>query len=148
MPRPAVLFGADGTPQPPADVSAWLAERGLRLYKFPREEREWGILCEWREDDPRREMAKRGELAADSTFDLIGYLPMDCPLEQAPGYIARQLRQHPKEEIAKLADRLTQGNEKEVAAAQIEELMTDLTDNRFGAEDHKVKGRRTKHPKA
>ena len=147
MTRRPILYGADGTPQPPTDIVARLEERGLKLYKFPDENPRWGILSRWREDDPRREMIRKGEMSPGDDFDIIGYLPMDCPLEEVPTYLERQLRQHPREDIARLADRMRDWNEKGLAEQQVEEVVAAAAENNFGVHDKKVSGRRTRHPK-
>lgn len=52
----------------------------------------WYVVMEWPENDPRWRMVQWGQVSPDNAFDLLAQLPADCPIEQVPGYLARQLK--------------------------------------------------------
>jgi len=52
---------------------------------------QWGLYLAWPPEDPRRAMVERKEMTATEAVDLLGFLPGDCTIGQAPTYIARML---------------------------------------------------------
>lgn len=51
----------------------------------------WYVVTKWPENDKRWQMVKWGQIDPENAFDVLGQLPPDCPIEQAPGYLAKQL---------------------------------------------------------
>ena len=69
---------------------------------------------------------------------MIGYLPVDCSLAEAPAYIERVLRTFPREDVQELVDRLAKWNaepaEKAAEAAFAEVLDSAKPDKVGGVE--------------
>lgn len=124
----AYVRDAEGVPIPPSDLVAELQKRcdsaqvGLRYCNAS-----WQLIWTWKPDDPRRQWIKEGKYSERDAFDIIGDLPPDCSLEQAPSYAERSLRQYPRDEVRKLADNIQRYNEvtvpKEQVASIIEEVL-------------------------
>jgi hypothetical protein len=93
-----MILNALGRPEPPSGVVARLREISplldLRLIQVPvaGELRQWwGVVGQWRPDDPRRQSVRSGEVGAESAYDLVAQLPLDCAPDEAPAYLARQV---------------------------------------------------------
>lgn len=61
-------------------------------YDRPSTEWMWYVVLKWPENDPRWRMVQNGQVSPDMAFDLLGQIPIDCPLDQVPGYLSKQLR--------------------------------------------------------
>ena len=67
----------------------------------------WYVVAKWPDNDPRWRMVKYGQTDPENAFDVLAQLPADCPLEQVPGYLTRQLKpsngvaRHLCDEVAK-----------------------------------------------
>lgn len=146
---PAILVNSVGLPEPSPDIQRRLQQvhHGLSLRYSPSVVGAWLITKEWERDDPRWEMVKRQEMAAADAWDSIGYLPMDCPTDQAPSYITKVFRAYPKDAVRKLGDRIHHFNatagQQQVAAA-VEEVMENPNPS-AELESRKVTGKRTRH---
>lgn len=105
-----------GRPVPPSEVVAGLQriDPALGLRFMPggiNQSGTWAFTLRWRQDDPRREMIRRQEMAPEDDFDALGYLPLDCPPEQAVGhFVASVKRWHGKEDVTRLLSRVDQWN--------------------------------------
>lgn len=125
--RPLIVRDASDTPVPPSEVLAGLhrihPSLGLRYRGM-----EWCITWEWPETDRRWQWVRESKQDAASAYDTVGRLPLDCPLEQAPGYIENALKSYPIEEIRSLANRITNYNRIELPKAQVAEAMADTFD--------------------
>lgn len=111
---PAILLNDRGQPEPPRAVVAGLArmspDLGVRHYGAYGHTH-WGITCRWPEGDERWQHVRAGTCAEADAFDLVGWLPLDCPVDQAAGYVATALRTYPKSEVQRLAERVTAFND-------------------------------------
>lgn len=140
-----VLLNAAGTPEPSPELQRRLrgVHPGLGLRFNRGTENAWMITMEWDRADVRWEMVKRQELGAGSAFDIVGYLPMACSLDEAPAYIAQRLRTYPREDVKRMADRVAQYNATTPMKAAVEEAiegaMAEATTTK------RKKGNRTKH---
>lgn len=145
MPSP-ILFGASGNPEPSTDIVRRLRELDPRLdLTWLSGAGKWAVRMHWLPDDRRRERIKRGEMPSDVAFDIIGYLPVDCSVDEAPPLLARMLRYWPNEDISKMVEGLTRWNSGGAQQELVEGLMEDLSDAKYGANDGKVSGKRTLH---
>lgn len=74
--------------------------------------RYWAICEHWRENDPRRERIKTGELTPDSAWDVIAFLPLGCSAEEVEGYILREFTRvtDPKKQAAEQVDAVEKAN--------------------------------------
>lgn len=71
-----------------------------------RDER-WAIILNWAENDPRRIMIQRGEMSPGAAFDVLAYLPLDCPIEDAFNYFVSGAKQfHRKDDVERLVSRI------------------------------------------
>jgi hypothetical protein len=53
----------------------------------------WAITEWWADNDPRRIRVRTSEIAPDEAFDILCFLPQDCSVEQAYGYVVRTFKQ-------------------------------------------------------
>lgn len=146
MAAPVILFGADGTPQPPQDILRRLravdARLGLRFTAHV-PDCPWSVTLEWHHDDPRRQHVRDGTMPPDDAFDCVARLPMDCSVDEAAAYITRRMAMSPREDINALVQRMNVFNQAdEVGEQLVADAMLELTDNRFGATEGKVSGKR------
>ena len=47
----------------------------------------WAVTYRWPDADTRRQMIRNGSMDPEAAFDVLCYLPKDCPPEQAAGYL-------------------------------------------------------------
>lgn len=140
-----ILLNAQGRPEPSPEVTRRLLEvhPGLFLRFFDQTGANWAICWAWPKDDPRWATVQAGTTDPASAFDIVGWLPMDCPLDSAPAYLSQSLRSYPKEEVARLAERVTHFNMAGgPTQALVEEAIAEVLDSADPA--GKTKGRRGK----
>lgn len=70
----------------------------LRFIEFPADQegnkpRWWAVIYEWSKEDPRYRLVERGDIARGGTFDVLGYLPLDCGVHDSFEHIKRMLYQ-------------------------------------------------------
>ena len=126
---------------------------GLKFVQFPIADstnvnsiRHWAIVIHWREDDARRQWIQRGEIPASAAFDVLGYLPIDCSVQEAFTYFERmatgQLRDG--RDVANMVSRLHLFNaevKKEVMQPVMDkanELIEDNIGTLFAAEGKSI----------
>lgn len=130
-----MLVTQTGQPIPPQETLQRLQQMddrlGLKYLDYP--EACWAITIRWLQNDPRREMVQRGLMSPADTHDILGRMPVDCPAEQAPGYIERAFVRWSgkKEDVAWLLNKLRTENDK-VRKAQMDEML-ELGDEMFDA---------------
>jgi hypothetical protein len=137
-----LVLNQHGTPEPPSDVLARLRRvhpaLSLRWSQMPN--RPWSMTWEWPETDARWGRVRSNEISPDAAYDIIGYLPTDCPIDQAGAYVENALKQYPRDEVRKVRERMHKWNEVDKPKEQMNEVLTDTMDN-IGAE------RRQKNPR-
>jgi len=131
-PAPRLLTNERGGPVPPSDVLARVREYspslGLRFMpEFDRSR--WALTWEWPVHDRRWARVQSSEIPRDAAYDIIGYLPIDCPLDQAAGYIETHLKNYPIEEIRRLHRKTVAWNATEIPKQQVAQLVTDTLDD-------------------
>lgn len=151
MASPVILLNGAGNPEPSPEVQRRLkrVHPGLSLRYHPgATTKHWMITMEWPREDPRWEMVRQQEMPRDASFDVIGYLPIGCSVDEAAPYLERSLRQHPKEEINRLIARSGEyaraGDTAEIQKAS-EEALDEVLSRPDPTSDRKVTGRRTRH---
>src|SRR5215204_1676458 len=102
-----MLIIPGGASHVPQEIQDRLKEIDPRLYIVPKQRSTldcgaegdrtglqwvWYVALKWPEQDPRRRMIQVGQIDPESAFDMLGEIPTDCPLEQVPGYLVRQLK--------------------------------------------------------
>lgn len=144
----ALLVNSAGLPEPSPEIQRRLQQvhHGLSLRYSPAVQGAWLITKEWERDDPRWEMVKRQEMNPLDAWDSIGYLPMDCSVDEAPAYITRVFRGYPKDAIKKLSERIHHYNAGvgiQQTASAVAEVMEHPDPSNI--ESRKVTGKRTRH---
>jgi hypothetical protein len=96
-----LLRDALGRPQPPSELLARLRRfddrLGLHYTKAA-----WAITERWRTEDRRWEWVRNGSVPEAMAFDICGYLPINCSLDEAPAYIERELHSYTPDQYLKL----------------------------------------------
>lgn len=102
----AILLNAQGRPEPSPEVTRRLLaiDPGLFLRFMDHVGSFWAVCWAWPKSDARWEGVRDGSVDPAKAFDIVGYLPMDCPVESAPAYLERMLRTFPKEEVQRMAN--------------------------------------------
>ena len=126
-----VLLNSAGQPEPPTDVVKRLRalHAGLHLRFMEYTAQHWAVCMTWDSGDRRWERVQTGKTDPASTYDIIGYLPIDCPVGEAPAYLERMLRQYPKDEVRNMADHVQQYNATAPVDAAIEEALTEALES-------------------
>ena len=127
----AVLLNAAGQPEPPTAVVARLRalHAGLSLKFLTHTGEHWAVCMAWQPEDRRWERVQQGETDPASAYDIIGYLPVDCPTDEAPAYLERTFRQYPKDEIRNMADHVLDYNANAPVSEAIEAALTDALED-------------------
>jgi hypothetical protein len=122
-----LVRGEDGRPLPPTELVEKLRQFDPRIGLFYTNAA-WAITEAWTEEDPRRARIQAGEMQPEFAFDIAGYLPVTCSLDEALPYIERELRNHTAESFAAL--RYTAQHWNEVTQpAMLEETMRTAVDD-------------------
>ena len=126
-----VLLNSAGQPEPPTHMVARLRalHAGLHLKFLTHTGEHWAICLTWPPDDRRWEYIQTGATDPASAYDIIGYLPVDCPADEAPAYLERTFRQYPKDEVRNMADHVHAYNADAPVAAAIEQALTEALES-------------------
>lgn len=126
----AILLNAQGRPEPSPEVTRRLlaVDPALFLRFFDHAGAAWGVCMAWPKSDVRWAEVQAGRVDPTYAFDIVGFLPMDCPVDEAPAYLGKMLRDFPKDEVRRIADRVTAfnaagGSTREVLEQVIGEMM-------------------------
>lgn len=126
-----VLLNSAGQPEPPTAVVARLRalHAGLSLKFLTHTGEHWAVCMAWQPEDRRWERVQQGETDPASAYDIIGYLPVDCPTDEAPAYLERTFRQYPKDEIRNMADHVLDYNANAPVSEAIEAALTEALED-------------------
>lgn len=143
----AFLFNASGNPEPSPEIQRRLRaiDPRLSLRFHPDFSRHWSVRCEWKSDDRRWERVQGGDINPADAYDVIGWLPIDCSVEDAPAYLERTLAQFSQRTAERVAFDIEKWNTGSMMSDHINNVMSEMTNDRFGFDDGKVKGNRTAH---
>ena len=134
-----LVLNQHGTPEPPSDVLARLRRvhpaLSLRWSQMPN--RPWSMTWEWPETDARWGRVRSNEISPDAPYDIIGYLPTDCPIDQAGAYVANALKQYPRDEVRKVRERMHKWNEVDKPKEQMNEGLTHTMNATAADRGHK-----------
>ena len=126
-----MLVSERGIPLPPQDIVQRLQEidpdLGMKFLPGP----QWAITLRWSQEDPRRVLVRKGDVAIDQAHDVWAVLPADCSPEQAYGYVIgcfKQAKGSGSERAAKLLDRVHMYNKQVQGEARrpVEEYAQEL----------------------
>jgi len=104
-----VILNERGNPVPPTEVQKRLKDIHSRLSLRFMEgslKSHWAITMDWTKKDPRHAKNDR----KDRAFDIIGYLPVGCSIDEAPAYLAKTFRTYPRKDVQSLLDRIDKFN--------------------------------------
>lgn len=122
----SAIIGLDGQPLGPANITQRLKQIDPALgLRYVHGMKQWAVTHKWSLTDSRRELIQRGDLNPEDDCDVIAWLPEDCSVDEAYGYIERQfVRMGPvKAEVAKMLERLDNFNDK-----QVDDVMQPVND--------------------
>lgn len=78
----------------------------------------WGVTYKWNMLDPRRAEVQRGDRREEDAFDILGFLPADCPIDTAFDYILNRFRwPQDRSDLRNIIDRVHEHNRKVKEAA-------------------------------
>lgn len=125
-----VLVNSAGTPEPSPEIARRLRQvhGNLHLRYLGYTGQHWAVCMEWGENDRRRAWIKEQQYDPASAYDIIGWLPLDCPVEQAPSLVERFLRTATKEEYRKIAERVQAYNDDAPLRDAVEEAIAEVLD--------------------
>ena len=129
-----LLRDARGVPQPPL----WLTERlqrdnpGIGVFYT---KASWAVTESWKHDDMRRKRIREEGLDPNFAFDVVGYLPTTCSLDEAPGFINGMLRGLPKSRFTETRNAVNNWNNTEWAGQDAESYdeLRDAIENDMGS---------------
>jgi hypothetical protein len=126
----AILLNAAGRPEPSPEVTRRLlaVSPALFLRHMDHLGPQWAVCCAWFENDARWAGVRDGSVDPARAFDIIGYLPMDCALEEAPAYLERMLRAYPREDVNRMADAIIEFNETKALQPEVDAAIADVLD--------------------
>lgn len=107
-----MLLNHLGRPEPSPEVSRRLKaiHAGLHLRFVETFAEHWAVCMTWDSEDRRWVHVQEGHTSPTDAYDIIGYLPMLCPADEAPAYLERMFRTFPKEEVQRMSDAMESWN--------------------------------------
>lgn len=132
---PPMVLGADGIPQPPTEIVQRLKQinpaLGLKYAQQYGGGHHWAVTFQWPEFDTRRKYIQAGELPAEDDHDIMCWLPADCSVNDAYGYVVNSFRNGSTESARSLLDRVHEFNKNHKAALDAP-LMDELREQAYG----------------
>lgn len=110
----------------------------------------WGIIEDWKRDDPRWQMVNAGEVDRAMAYDLRAMLPADCSAEEAVGFVERHFRpvQNAAKEAAEKVERVQKHN-RATKDKHIENFLVEQDEKHVRQTKHDLElvvGAATAHP--
>lgn len=144
----ALILNSAGLPEPSPEILRRLRQvhPGFGLKFLPgASTQHWVVTLDWPRGDSRWQMVQQQEMSAADAWDVVRYVPIDCPLEQVPSLIENALRKHPREEVRNVANDIHKfnANVAQKAAEQAIGEVLDMPDP--SSQGRKVTGRRVRH---
>jgi len=142
----SVILNARGTPEPSPDVQARLARigGGLHLRYIEGVAGVWAICRTWPGEDHRRARIQAERMDPDAAFDILGYLPMACPPDEAGAYVERSLRAFPASDVRRIADAVLDWNTRVVPQQMADAALGDILDMPDPSASTRTRGRRVR----
>lgn len=126
-----VLLNHLGRPEPSPEVSRRLKaiHAGLHLrFVSSYQGENWAVCMAWQPEDGRWAYVQSGASDPADAYDIIGYLPMLCPPDQAGPYLERMFRTFPRDDIQRMSDAMTNWNTSAVQEA-LSSAISDVLDS-------------------
>ena len=126
-----VLLNSAGLPEPSPEVQRRLqaVDPHLKLQFVKGAGPSWAVSMRWHANDERWKRVQDGRADPNRAFDIIGYLPMDCGVDEAPAYLVRMLRDYPKQEVQNMVERVAQWNKQDAGKAEVEQAVAEILDS-------------------
>ena len=130
MTSPVILVNPAGIPEPSSEIQRRLREvhGGLKLRLIDTGVPTWGVCMEWQPDDRRWEWVQNESYDVRMAYDIIGYLPLGCSIDEAPAYLSKMVRAFPREDIQRLSNSVENYNTGVVRTA-VEAAIGDVLDS-------------------
>lgn len=116
-------------PQPPDHLvrrmQAIHPSLGVRFAALP-SGAQWAVTQRWEPTDKRRVMIQLGQMDPDADHDIIAWIPVRLPLDEVPGWVARQWKPFDRADFKQFLERLAKDDlehTKEGSRAALEESM-------------------------
>lgn len=108
----ALILNSAGEPEPSSEISRRLKaiHAGLHLRFVNSTAEHWATCMSWQPDDRRWESIQNGQVDPSRAYDIIGYIPLACSVDEAPAYLERYFRGSSNEEVRNMADSVTNWN--------------------------------------
>lgn len=138
-----MLLNAAGRPEPSPEVVRRLKaiDPRLKVQWVAGIGGNWAVTCDWAENDRRWEWVQQGRTGRDRAYDVFGYIPFDCPLDEAPALIERMFRQYPRDDARKMAESVLRWNEESAGQAEVEQAVAEVLDMPDPTQAPKKRGR-------
>jgi hypothetical protein len=109
----ALILNSAGKPEPSPEIGRRLLaiHPGLHLRFVDMFDSQWAVCMNWQENDRRWRLVQEGVLGAGGSYDIIGYIPQECGLDEAPAYLERMFRQYRGENAEELFQKVHEFNE-------------------------------------
>lgn len=142
-----IVYNASGNPEPSPEIQRRLRALDHRLYLefLPDFAKHWAVKCRWREDDRRWERVRTGAIHERQAADIIGWLPVDCSVDEAPAYLERALGIFSQKSADKVLFDMDRWNGTSVVEHQLNDVLRELVANQYGQSDDRVTGNRARH---
>lgn len=105
-----MLLTANGYPSPSTAILERLKhinpQLGLKFMRRWDGEVWWAVTFSWLEGDPRWKTVAMGETPREDACDIYAYIPIDCPVDDVPGYLEQQFKRFDKKETRMMLDRM------------------------------------------
>lgn len=127
--RPELLIrDANGIPMPPMEITQRIKQKIDDALDLRYLSASWAITWRWPAEDPRWATVQSGETDPAFAFDIVGYLPITCSLDEAPAYLERSLRECSRDEVRKMVDRVATWNVIDQPKHLVEEVVEATRD--------------------
>lgn len=126
----AMLVNSVGRPEPSPELQRRLAAitPGLQLRLLNGVGSRWSVTLAWGPQDRRWRWVQEEKYDPASAFDIIGYLPLDCGIDQAAPYLERMLRDYPREDVQRMVDGVTKWNAEDAGKVEVEQAVAEVLD--------------------
>lgn len=128
MPIHPLLLVRDtqGRPIPSPELVAKIKKYDSRIGLFYTKAA-WAITEAWKEEDPRRQWVQNGSMQPEYAFDICGYLPITCTLDEAPAFIERELTSWTAAQFKGLRDAVNHWNDVQLEKQVEDQIMSGVS---------------------
>ena len=142
-----ILYNASGNPEPSPEIQRRLRALDSRLYLefLPDFNKHWVVKCRWKDGDRRWERVRTGAISESQASDIVGWLPVDCSVDEAPAYLEKSLGIFSHRTADRVLFDVERWNGTSAGEGQVDDVLRDLADNRYGQNESRVTGNRTRH---